>query len=45
MKPTLSFAVCAFCELVSQELEDRDLEPDEDLMYKFHLRTEHGMIS
>lgn len=43
MNPLLEFVPCAFCELIDSELENRELDPEESLMYRHHLRVEHGM--
>ena len=43
MKPALAYATCAFCKLVGHELEERELEPVEVLMYRAHLQGYHGM--
>ena len=40
---SLTFAVCSFCELFREEMEERDLDPEEELIFRFHLRTAHGM--
>lgn len=43
MNPILEFAPCAFCQLIDSELENRELEAEESLMYRHHMRVEHGM--
>ena len=43
INPLLEFSPCAFCQLVESELKDRELDPEESLMFRFHLRVEHGM--
>jgi hypothetical protein len=43
MNVTKQFAVCSFCILFQREMEERELDAEEALMYRHHMRVEHGM--
>jgi hypothetical protein len=43
MNSVLEFVPCSFCELIELRLEERELDTEEDLNYKHHMRVAHGM--
>ncbi len=43
MNPLLEFVPCSFCVLMDSELDERELDSEESLMYRYHMRVEHGM--
>jgi hypothetical protein len=43
MNSVLEFVPCSFCELIEVRLEERELDPEEEINYRHHMRVAHGM--